>query len=383
MKEKEKRKNTPRRIYYLLLPAGLVIFSALLAYLFLKNADNAPDIVFLHAEADGFPQIYGFNLDSENLASSQALALTQPDAQLSYITGYDIRGDWLIYAQSEDPMRFPEPIQSELVLLNWRSGEKSIFLDCDAIGLNCISSILRFSNDGGTIFLHDTISYPPTVWMLDTKGSEPQIFAQHEGIASITWIADNAFLYHYRDDDHNSHDMLYNIDTRSITDLTDIFYYEQLGSIIAISPDNQSLFSYISVSSAEYMGQEARPSINHYDLSTRAQEIYQIPEDTPLLADDYGSLLPLYWYPDQSAFLYFSTNSGLVSYDLATESFQLVWPSEEKISDIQWNADGSQFVFVRGSGWDNQGELWLYDMEAEEALPLPVLGYSVQWIEGE
>jgi Tol biopolymer transport system component len=382
MNEKEKRKNTPRRLTFILLPLVLTALSALLTYLFLKNANNAPDIIFLHTEADGFTQIYGLNLDGENLATNQAVALTQPDAQLSYITGYAIHGDWLIYAQSEDPMRLPEPIQNELILLNWRSSEKRIVLDCDAIGLNCIDSILHFSNDGGTIFLHDTITYPPTVWMLDTEGSEPQIFAQHEGIAEIQWIADNAFLYHYRDDEHNSHDMLYNIDTQSSIDLSDLIYDEQLGRIIGISPDNQVIFFYINEFTAESRGMEG-PSILLFKLSTKSEEIYRIPESNLPFVGDYNSLVPLYWYPDQSAFLYDSPSGSLSRFVLASETIEAVWSSDELIKDIRWNGDGSQFVFVRGAGWESQGELWLYDMETQEALPLPVLGYMPHWIEGE
>jgi hypothetical protein len=384
MNEKEKRKNTPRRLTFILLPLVLTALSALLTYFFLKNVNNAPDIVFLHAEADGFTQIYGLNLEGENIATNQAIALTQADSQLSYITSYAIHGDWLIYAQSEDPMRLPEPIQNELILLNWRSSEKSILLDCDAIGLNCIDSILHFSADGGTIFFQDTITWPPTVWALDTQGSEPEIFAQHEGIAEIQWIADNAFIYHYRDDEHDSHDILYNIDTRSSTDLTDILYDEQLWQIISVSPDNRFLFFYISELTAESRGMEVEgKSILRYTLDTGSEEIYRIPENTAPIVDDNNSLLPLYWYPEQDAFLFYSHGGGLSRYELASETIENVWPAGAYIHDIRWNADASQFVFVRRGGQGDEGELWLYDMEAQEALPLPVLGYTPLWIERE
>jgi Tol biopolymer transport system component len=336
-----------------------------------QTAASAPDIIFLQSENEN-SQIYSLSLATEN---TEPVAITD-DRSVS-ITGFAVHGEWLVYAQQlvDSPLlATPEPQPREfshLILLNWRTQEKRILLDCDAYQLMCLGSTLRISRDGQGVFLENYLSWPPTVWSINSTDSIPQIVAQYAGIASIAWLSESHFLLSYRDDDHNTHEILYDITN---LELEPVDLYALLDpnydKVVAVTPDSQNLTVLNRTQNEFALINLADGTRTSYALSDTGFAPYADVTDS-----DYAS--ELVWKPDGSAFLYF-TDDGLFLYDLATTTVEPLWTGDE-VSEARWNASGSQIVFVVAHP-RQAGDLWLYDSKRATATSLALTGRAVQWL---
>ena len=52
------------------------------------------------------------------------------------------------------------------------------------------------------------------------------------------------------------------------------------------------------------------------------------------------------------------------------------------IRGMNWNLDGTQFLYWRQSvdEWSYEGDIWIYDIETDEARPLNEIGSFVGWL---
>jgi hypothetical protein len=314
------------------------------------------DFLFLHQAEDGESYLYAYDFDSD----AQQL-LEEP------IQEYDLIGHWVLYMS-----------ESQMIRLDVESGESIVFYECEPES-HCGNP--HFSANEDTILFRmldtsDPLADIPALYQL-ILGAEPE---KLESLVEQTiWLTEYHVLTVYDPMGEAALLNLYDVRTGSSqpVELGCLFCG---GVSISLRSDGQQYFVTAS-------GVLVLKSIDDEIIAS-----YPFPQE------NYDFYLLYDWNPVNETVLYTASplneddmatgGNHIFLFDLADESTQALWEQDDfDVFGLKWNPSGNQFLFIAdpipllGASTPDEFQIWLYDMEAEEALPLPVLGYSVQWIE--
>ena len=328
----------------------------LLIFAFHASASEGFDMLFLQEAADGNSYLYAFDFD----AAEARLLLDEP------MDSYDVFGHWAVYMNENRIMR-----------LDVETGQSIVFYQCEPESF-CTDAHFG-ANEDTILFRQIDVSDPLAEFralyqlVLGTEAEELQTL-----LDTTIWLTETHLLTVYEPMGEAAQLNLYDVTTNSFQEV-------QIDCHICGGVS----FSFASDGNRYLMATDGGLELKNM---TTGETIASY----PLPIEGYSLISLEDWHPDNQRIAYTSyrmdSNLGetggshLFLFDTSDGSSQSLWMQEEyDIFEMRWNPDGTKFTFLASSidaDWDSsENQIFLFDMATQEAQPLPLSGYDVQWLE--